>query len=93
MVKKEGIIISSNSKENLSLYLVKTHYNLEIYLKTYDSAIVLKQHVMVVLDDGKSVTIKEISIQGAGRVKNVLAILSVFIYIVPPSLSELSERL
>ena len=50
-----------------------------------------KQHVMNLLDEGKSVLL-EIDIQGAMQVKERFSD-AVFIYIVPPSLTELSERL
>ena len=46
---------------------------------------------MDLLDDGKSVLL-EIDIQGAMQVKERFSD-AVFIYIVPPSLTELSERL
>ncbi len=50
-----------------------------------------KQHVMDLIDNGKSV-ILEIDIQGAMQVKDHYSN-GVFIYIVPPSLSILSNRL
>ena len=62
------------------------------YAKVYDNYYgTPKQHVMDLLDDGKSVLL-EIDIQGAMQVKERFSD-AVFIYIVPPSLSELSERL
>jgi len=50
-----------------------------------------KEHVMNLLNEGKSV-ILEIDIQGAMQVKDCFSD-GVFIYIVPPSLSILSNRL
>ena len=62
------------------------------YAKVYDNYYgTPKQHVMDLLDDGKSVLL-EIDIQGAMQVKERFSD-AVFIYIVPPSLTELSARL
>ncbi len=69
---------------------MKTHF-LE-YAKVYDNYYgTPKQHVMDLLDDGKSVLL-EIDIQGAMQLRNVLAMPYLFT-LIPPSLSELSERL
>ena len=62
------------------------------YAKVYDNYYgTPKQHVMNLLDEGKSVLL-EIDIQGAMQVKERFSD-AVFIYIVPPSLTELSARL
>lgn len=62
------------------------------YAKVYDNYYgTPKQHVMDLLDDGKSVLL-EIDIQGAMQVKERFSD-AVFIYIIPPSLTELSARL
>ena len=79
--EKEGINYFFRSKEEFESLL-------SVYDNYYGTP---KQHVMDLLDDGKSVLL-EIDIQGAMQVKERFSD-AVFIYIVPPSLSELSERL
>ena len=62
------------------------------YAKVYDNYYgTPKKHVMDLLDQGKSVLL-EIDIQGAMQVKERYSD-AIFIYIVPPSLTELSARL
>ncbi len=88
--EREGINYFFRSKEEFESLLSEDAF-LE-YAKVYDNYYgTPKQHVMDLLDDGKSVLL-EIDIQGAMQVKERFSD-AVFIYIVPPSLSELSERL
>lgn len=62
------------------------------YAKVYDNYYgTPKEHVMNLLEEGKSVLL-EIDIQGAMQVKEHFKE-GVFIYIVPPSLEELSKRI
>lgn len=71
--------------------LIKENAFLE-YAKVYDNYYgTPKEHVMQLLDEGKSV-ILEIDIQGAMKVKEEYSD-AVFIYIVPPSLDVLTSRL
>ncbi len=86
----EGVNYFFRSKEEFETLLSEDAF-LE-YAKVYDNYYgTPKQHVMDLLDDGKSVLL-EIDIQGAMQVKERFSD-AVFIYIVPPSLTELSERL
>ena len=86
----EGVNYFFRSKEEFESLLSEDAF-LE-YAKVYDNYYgTPKQHVMDLLDDGKSVLL-EIDIQGAMQVKERFSD-AVFIYIVPPSLTELSERL
>ena len=88
--EREGINYFFRSKDEFESLLSADAF-LE-YAKVYDNYYgTPKQHVMDLLDDGKSVLL-EIDIQGAMQVKERFSD-AVFIYIVPPSLSELSERL
>jgi guanylate kinase len=82
----EGVNYFFRSKQEFETLLSEDAF-LE-YAKVYGTP---KQHVMDLLDDGKSVLL-EIDIQGAMQVKERFSD-AVFIYIVPPSLTELSERL
>ena len=78
-------------KEGIN-YFFRTEDAFLEYAKVYDNYYgTPKQHVMNLLDEGKSVLL-EIDIQGAMQVKERFSD-AVFIYIVPPSLTELSERL
>ena len=78
-------------KEGIN-YFFRTKEEFLEYAKVYDNYYgTPKQHVMNLLDEGKSVLL-EIDIQGAMQVKERFSD-AVFIYIVPPSLTELSERL
>lgn len=71
--------------------LIKENAFLE-YAKVYDNYYgTPKEHVMQLLNEGKSV-ILEIDIQGAMKVKEEYSD-AVFIYIVPPSLDVLTSRL
>ena len=88
--EKEGINYFFRTKEEFESLLSEDAF-LE-YAKVYDNYYgTPKQHVMNLLDEGKSVLL-EIDIQGAMQVKERFSD-AVFIYIVPPSLTELSERL
>ena len=88
--EEEGVNYFFRSKEEFETLLSENAF-LE-YAKVYDNYYgTPKQHVMDLLDDGKSVLL-EIDIQGAMQVKERFSD-AVFIYIVPPSLTELSERL
>ena len=88
--EKEGINYFFRTKEEFESLLSENAF-LE-YAKVYDNYYgTPKQHVMNLLDEGKSVLL-EIDIQGAMQVKERFSD-AVFIYIVPPSLTELSERL
>ena len=90
LVKRKGVNYFFRSKEEFEILLSEDAF-LE-YAKVYDNYYgTPKQHVMDLLDDGKSVLL-EIDIQGAMQVKERFSD-AVFIYIVPPSLTELSERL
>ena len=71
--------------------LIKEDAFLE-YAKVYDNYYgTPKEHVMNLLEEGKSV-ILEIDIQGAMKVKESYSD-AVFIYVVPPSLDVLTSRL
>ncbi len=88
--EEEGVNYFFRSKEEFETLLREDAF-LE-YARVYDNYYgTPKQHVMDLLDDGKSVLL-EIDIQGAMQVKERFSD-AVFIYIVPPSLTELSERL
>ena len=84
--EKEGINYFFRTKEEFESLLSEDAF-LE-YAKVYDNYYgTPKQHVMNLLDEGKSVLL-EIDMQVKERFSD-----AVFIYIVPPSLTELSERL
>ena len=86
----EGVNYFFRDKEEFE-ELLKEDAFLE-YAKVYDNYYgTPKKHVMDLLDQGKSVLL-EIDIQGAMQVKERYSDAS-FIYIVPPSLTELSARL
>lgn len=86
----EGVNYFFRDKEEFE-ELLKEDAFLE-YAKVYDSYYgTPKKHVMDLLDQGKSVLL-EIDIQGAMQVKERYSD-AIFIYIVPPSLTELSARL
>ncbi|WP_277301033.1 guanylate kinase [Veillonella montpellierensis] len=88
--EKEGINYFFRTKEQFEELLAQGDF-LE-YAKVYDNYYgTPKAHVMDLLDEGKHV-ILEIDIQGAMQVKDAFSD-GVFIYIVPPSLSVLSNRL
>ncbi|MDY3973166.1 guanylate kinase [uncultured Veillonella sp.] len=88
--EEEGISYFFRSKEEFQ-QLIEDDAFLE-YAKVYDNYYgTPKQHVMNLLSEGKSV-ILEIDIQGAMQVKERFSE-AVFIYIVPPSLDILSNRL
>lgn len=88
--EKEGINYFFRTKEQFEELLAQGDF-LE-YAKVYDNYYgTPKAHVMELLDEGKHV-ILEIDIQGAMQVKDAFSD-GVFIYIVPPSLSVLSNRL
>lgn len=88
--EQEGINYFFRSKAEFEELLAKDSF-LE-YAQVYDNYYgTPKQHVMDLLDAGKSVLL-EIDIQGAMQVKQRFSD-AVFIYIVPPSLTELSNRL
>lgn len=88
--EKEGINYFFRTKEQFEELLAQGDF-LE-YAKVYDNYYgTPKAHVMDLLDGGKHV-ILEIDIQGAMQVKDAFSD-GVFIYIVPPSLSVLSNRL
>ena len=88
--EEEGINYFFRTKEEFETLLSEDAF-LE-YAKVYDNYYgTPKQHVMDLLDDGKSVLL-EIDIQGAMQVKERYP-KGVFIYIVPPSLRTLSARL
>lgn len=86
----EGVNYFFRDKEEFE-ELLKEDAFLE-YAKVYDNYYgTPKKHVMDLLDQGKSVLL-EIDIQGAMQVKERYCD-AIFIYIVPPSLTELSARL
>lgn len=86
----EGVNYFFRDKEEFE-DLLKEDAFLE-YAKVYDNYYgTPKKHVMDLLDQGKSVLL-EIDIQGAMQVKERYSD-AIFIYIVPPSLTELSARL
>lgn len=86
----EGVNYFFRDKEEFE-ELLKEDAFLE-YAKVYDNYYgTPKKHVMDLLDQGKSVLL-EIDIQGAMQVKECYSD-AIFIYIVPPSLTELSARL
>ena len=86
----EGLNYFFRDKEEFE-ELLKEDAFLE-YAKVYDNYYgTPKKHVMDLLDQGKSVLL-EIDIQGAMQVKERYSD-AIFIYIVPPSLTELSARL
>lgn len=86
----EGVNYFFRDKEEFE-ELLKEDAFLE-YAKVYDNYYgTPKKHVMDLLDQGKSVLL-EIDIQGAMQVKERYSD-AIFIYIVPPSLMELSARL
>lgn len=88
--EEEGVSYFFRDKEEFQR-LIKEDAFLE-YAQVYDNFYgTLKQHVMDLLAEGKSV-ILEIDIQGAMQVKERFSE-AVFIYIVPPSLDILSNRL
>lgn len=88
--EEEGVSYFFRSKEEFQ-QLIEEDAFLE-YAKVYDNYYgTPKQHVMNLLSEGKSV-ILEIDIQGAMQVKERFSE-AVFIYIVPPSLDILSNRL
>lgn len=88
--EEEGVSYFFRDKEEFQR-LIKEDAFLE-YAQVYDSFYgTPKQHVMDLLSEGKSV-ILEIDIQGAMQVKERFSE-AVFIYIVPPSLDILSNRL
>ena len=88
--EKEGINYFFRTKEEFESLLSEDAF-LE-YAKVYDNYYgTPKQHVMNLLDEGKSVLL-EIDIQGAMQVKERFSD-AVFIYIVPPSLTALSATL
>lgn len=86
----EGVNYFFRDKEEFE-ELLKEDAFLE-YAKVYDNYYgTPKKHVMDLLNQGKSVLL-EIDIQGAMQVKERYSD-AIFIYIVPPSLTELSARL
>ncbi len=86
----EGKNYFFRSKEEFESLLAKDSF-LE-YAKVYDNYYgTPKEHVTNLLNEGKSVLL-EIDIQGAMQVKERFSD-AVYIYIVPPSLTELSARL
>lgn len=88
--EEEGVSYFFRDKEEFQR-LIKEDAFLE-YAQVYDNFYgTPKQHVMDLLSEGKSV-ILEIDIQGAMQVKERFSE-AVFIYIVPPSLDILSNRL
>ncbi|WP_295785655.1 guanylate kinase [Veillonella ratti] len=88
--EEEGVSYLFRDKEEFQR-LIKEDAFLE-YAQVYDNFYgTPKQHVMDLLSEGKSV-ILEIDIQGAMQVKERFSE-AVFIYIVPPSLDILSNRL
>lgn len=88
--EEEGVSYFFRDKEEFQR-LIKEDAFLE-YAQVYDNFYgTPKQHVMDLLSEGKSV-ILEIDIQGAMQVKERFSE-AVFIYIVPPSLDVLSNRL
>lgn len=88
--EEEGVSYFFRDKEEFQR-LIKEDAFLE-YAQVYDNFYgTPKQHVMDLLSEGKSV-ILEIDIQGAMQVKERSSE-AVFIYIVPPSLDILSNRL
>lgn len=88
--EEEGVSYFFRDKEEFQR-LIKEDAFLE-YAQVYDNFYgTPKQHVMDLLAEGKSV-ILEIDIQGAMQVKERFSE-AVFIYIVPPSLDILSNRL
>lgn len=88
--EEEGVSYFFRDKEEFQR-LIKEDAFLE-YAQVYDNFYgTPKQHVMDLLSEGKSVFL-EIDIQGAMQVKERFSE-AVFIYIVPPSLDILSNRL
>lgn len=88
--EKEGVNYFFRTKEEFEKLLDADEF-LE-YAKVYDNYYgTPKAHVMELLNQGKNV-ILEIDIQGAMQVKDCFSD-GVFIYIVPPSLRVLSNRL
>ncbi|SUP40676.1 guanylate kinase [Veillonella criceti] len=88
--EEEGVSYFFRDKEEFKR-LIEEDAFLE-YAQVYDNYYgTPKQHVMDLLSEGKSV-ILEIDIQGAMQVKERFSE-AVFIYIVPPSLDILSNRL
>lgn len=88
--EEEGVSYFFRDKEEFQR-LIKEDAFFE-YAQVYDNFYgTPKQHVMDLLSEGKSV-ILEIDIQGAMQVKERFSE-AVFIYIVPPSLDILSNRL
>ncbi|KAF1679325.1 guanylate kinase [Veillonella sp. R32] len=88
--EEEGVSYFFRDKETFQR-LIEEDAFLE-YAQVYDNYYgTPKQHVMDLLSEGKSV-ILEIDIQGAMQVKERFSE-AVFIYIVPPSLDILSNRL
>lgn len=86
----EGVNYFFRDKEEFE-QLLKEDAFLE-YAQVYDNYYgTPKEHVMDLLNEGKSVLL-EIDIQGAMQVKERYSD-AIFIYIVPPSLTELSARL
>lgn len=86
----EGVNYFFREKEEFER-LLKEDAFLE-YAQVYDNYYgTPKEHVMDLLNEGKSVLL-EIDIQGAMQVKERYSD-AIFIYIVPPSLTELSARL
>ncbi|MCF0155807.1 MAG: guanylate kinase [Veillonella sp.] len=86
----EGVNYFFRTKEEFE-ELLKEDAFIE-YAQVYDNYYgTPKEHVMNLLDEGKSVLL-EIDIQGAMQVKERYSD-AIFIYIVPPSLTELSARL
>lgn len=88
--EEEGISYFFRTKEEFKELIAEDAF-LE-YAQVYDNYYgTPKSHVMKLLEEGKSV-ILEIDIQGAMQVKDRFSD-AVFIYIVPPSLDILSNRL
>lgn len=88
--EEEGVSYFFRDKETFQRLIAEDAF-LE-YAQVYDNYYgTPKQHVMDLLSEGKSV-ILEIDIQGAMQVKERFSE-AVFIYIVPPSLDILSNRL
>lgn len=86
----EGVNYFFRSKEEFEALLAQDAF-LE-HAKVYDNYYgTPKDHVLGLLEEGKSVLL-EIDIQGAMQVKERFSD-AIFIYVVPPSLTELSTRL
>lgn len=88
--EEEGVNYFFRTKEEFEQLLAKDAFieHAKVYDNYYGTP---KQHVLDLLNEGKSV-ILEIDIQGAMQVKDCFSD-GVFIYIVPPSLDILSNRL